>query len=89
MSVATSAGRLFITEALKVPKFGASLPGALAELSWGGWTLVVLPALLRSTGDLIATEPKHTLRLFASLSRADKLGGSGYRVETYHRYLAL
>ena len=74
MSVATSPGRLFITEALKVPKFGASLPGALAELSWGGWKLVVLPALLRSTGDLLATEPKHTLRLFASLSRADKLG---------------
>jgi U3 small nucleolar RNA-associated protein 20 len=74
MSIATSTGRLFITEALKVPKFGASLLGALAELSWGGWKLVALPALFRSTGDLLATEPKQTLRLFASLCHSDKLG---------------
>ena len=74
MSIATSAGRLFITEALKVPKFGTSLLGALAELSWGGWKLVALPALFRSTGDLLATEPKQTLRLCASLCHSDKLG---------------
>ena len=72
--MATSPGRLFITEALKVPKFGASLLGALAELSWGGWKLVALPALFRSTVDLLAIEPKQTLRLFASLCHSDKLG---------------
>lgn len=74
MSMATSVGRIFIAEALKVPKFGTSLLGALAELSWGGWKLVALPALFRSTGDLLATEPKQTLRLFASLRYSDKLG---------------
>lgn len=74
MSMATGTGRLFITEALKVPKFGVSLLGALAELSWGGWKLVVLPTLFRSTGDLLATEPKQALRLFASLRHSDKLG---------------
>ena len=70
----TSAGRLFVAEALKVPKFAPLLLGVLAELSWGGWKLVALPALFRSTGDLLATEPKRTLRLFASLSHSDKLG---------------
>lgn len=72
--MATSVGRIFIAEALKIPRFGASLLGALAELSWGGWKLVALPALFRSTGDLLATEPKQTLRLFASLRHSDKLG---------------
>lgn len=74
MSLATSSGRLFISEALKVHKFGASLLGTLAELSWGGWKLVALPALFRSTGDFLSTEPKQTLRLFASLCYANKLG---------------
>ncbi|KAF8131840.1 armadillo-type protein [Boletus edulis] len=74
MSVATSTGRLLITEALKVPKFGVSLLGALAELSWGGWKLVALPALFRSTDNLLTTQPKQTLRLFAYLHHADKLG---------------
>ncbi|KAG8220545.1 armadillo-type protein [Butyriboletus roseoflavus] len=72
--LATGAGRLFIAEALKVPRFGISLLGALAELFWGGWKLVALPILFRSTGDLLATEPKQTLRLFANLRHSDKLG---------------
>lgn len=72
--MAMSVGRLFITEALKAHKFGVSLLGALAELSWGGWKHVALPALSRSTGDLLATEPKQTLRLFASLRHSDKIG---------------
>lgn len=71
--MATNVGRTFITEALKVPKFGASLLGVLAELSWGAWKLVALPALFRSTGDLLSTEPKQTLRLFASLRHSDRL----------------
>ena len=74
MSISRSAGRLFIAEALKAPRFGASLLGALAELSWGGWKLVALPTLHRSTGDLLAASPKQTLRLFASLCHSDKLG---------------
>ncbi|KAG6382181.1 armadillo-type protein [Boletus reticuloceps] len=53
---------------------GLSLLGALAELSWGGWKLVALPALFRSTDDLLTTQPKQTLRLFAYLHHADKLG---------------
>lgn len=74
MSMSMSVGRIFIAGALKVPKFGASLLGILAESSWGGWKLVALPALLRSTGDLLAAEPKQTLRLFASLRNSNKLG---------------
>ncbi|KAG9309435.1 hypothetical protein JVU11DRAFT_10689 [Chiua virens] len=74
MSMATNVGHLFILEALKVPKFGTSLLGALAELSWGEWKLVALPALLRSTTDLLTMEPKQTLRLLSSLALADKLG---------------
>ncbi|KAG9319004.1 hypothetical protein JVU11DRAFT_1124 [Chiua virens] len=74
MSMATNVGYLFNSEALKVPKFGSSLLGALAELSWGEWKLVALPVLLRSTTDLLTMEPKQTLRLLSSLTHADKLG---------------
>lgn len=36
--------------------------------------MVALPALIRSTRDLLVAEPKQTLRLFASLEHHDKLG---------------
>lgn len=36
--------------------------------------MVALPALIRSTRDLLVAEPKQTLRLFASLKHHDKLG---------------
>ena len=74
MSISTGAGRLFITEALKAPWFGALLLGALAELSWGGWKLAAMPTLHQSTGDLLAASPKQTLPLFASLCHSNKLG---------------
>ena len=74
MSIAMSAGHFFITEALKTPKFGASLLGGPAELSWGEWKLAALLALFRSTGDLLTIEPKQMLCLCASLCHSDKLG---------------
>ncbi|KIJ13504.1 hypothetical protein PAXINDRAFT_100613 [Paxillus involutus ATCC 200175] len=74
MSIATNSGRMFIMKALETPGFGVLLLGTLAELSWGGWKLVALPALLRSTPALLSKEPKKTLRLLSSLRRPDKLG---------------
>jgi U3 small nucleolar RNA-associated protein 20 len=65
---------MFIMKALETPGFGVLLLGTLAELSWGGWKLVALPALLRSTPALLSKEPKKTLRLLSSLRRPDKLG---------------
>ncbi|KAH7883427.1 armadillo-type protein, partial [Phlebopus sp. FC_14] len=74
MSLATGAGHSFIVRALETPSFGTVLLGTLAEVSWGGWKLVALPVLLRSTPSLLSQEPKLALRLFASLRRMDKLG---------------
>ncbi|KAF9222298.1 hypothetical protein BS17DRAFT_735750 [Gyrodon lividus] len=74
MSVATNYGRTFIVKALETPRFGVLLLGTLADLSWGGWKLVALPALLKCTPTLLSKEPKKTLRLLSSLRRSDKLG---------------
>ncbi|KIJ63496.1 hypothetical protein HYDPIDRAFT_133895 [Hydnomerulius pinastri MD-312] len=74
MSIATGPGRTFILKALETPRFGTLLLGALAELSWGGWKLIALPALLKSTPSLLSQEPRKSLRLLASLRRFDRLG---------------
>jgi U3 small nucleolar RNA-associated protein 20 len=50
------------------------LCGVLAELGWGGWKLVGLPALLKATPSLLQAEPTLTLRLLASLQHSGKLG---------------
>ncbi|KAF9234002.1 armadillo-type protein [Melanogaster broomeanus] len=61
-------------KALETPKFGVLLLGALSELSWGGWKLIALPTLLRSTSTLLEKEPRKTSRLLSGLRRSDKLG---------------
>ncbi|KAG2158692.1 armadillo-type protein [Suillus bovinus] len=74
MSMSTGPGRAFVTRALGVPSLGLMLCGVLAELGWGGWKLVGLPALLKATPSLLQAEPTLTLRLLASLQHSGKLG---------------
>ncbi|KAG1818154.1 armadillo-type protein [Suillus subaureus] len=74
MSMSTGPGRAFVARALGVPSFGLMLCGVLAELGWGGWKLVGLPALLKATSGLLQAEPTLTLRLLASLQHSGKLG---------------
>ncbi|KAG1882502.1 armadillo-type protein [Suillus subluteus] len=74
MSISTGPGRAFVARALGVPSFGLMLCGVLAELGWGGWKLVGLPALLKATPSLLQAEPTLTLRLLASLQHSGKLG---------------
>ncbi|KAG2115669.1 armadillo-type protein [Suillus cothurnatus] len=74
MSMSTGPGRAFVARALGVPSFGLMLCGVLAELGWGGWKLVGLPALLKATPSLLQAEPTLTLRLLASLQHCGKLG---------------
>jgi U3 small nucleolar RNA-associated protein 20 len=74
MSMSTGPGRAFVARALGVPSFGLMLCGVLAELGWGGWKLVGLPALLKATPSLLQAEPTLTLRLLASLQHSGKLG---------------
>ncbi|KAH7909651.1 armadillo-type protein [Hygrophoropsis aurantiaca] len=74
MSLSTGPGRAFLLRAFETPSFGILLCGALFELGWGGWKLIALPALLKSTPMMLNKEPKQTLRLLACLRRAGKLG---------------
>ncbi|KAG1831616.1 armadillo-type protein [Suillus variegatus] len=74
MSMSTGPGRAFVARALGVPSFGLMLCGVLAELGWGGWKLVGLPALLKATPTLLQAEHTLTLRLLASLQHSGKLG---------------
>ncbi|KAG1774596.1 hypothetical protein EV702DRAFT_1123142 [Suillus placidus] len=74
MSMSTGPGRAFAARALGVPSFGLMLCGVLAELGWGGWKLVGLPALLKATPSLLQAEPALTLRLLAFLQHSGKLG---------------
>ncbi|KAG1832880.1 armadillo-type protein [Suillus subalutaceus] len=74
MSMSTGPGRVFVARALGVPSFGLMLCGVLAELGWGGWKLVGLPALLKATPSLLQAEPTLTLRVLASLQHSGKLG---------------
>lgn len=74
MSMSTGPGRAFVARVLGVPSFGLMLCGVLAELGWGGWKLVGLPALLKATPSLLQAEPTLTLRLLASLQHSGKLG---------------
>ncbi|KAG2752966.1 hypothetical protein P692DRAFT_201706512, partial [Suillus brevipes Sb2] len=74
MAISTGPGRAFVARALGVPSFGLMLCGVLAELGWGGWKLVGLPALLKATPSLLQAEPTLTLRLLASLQHSGKLG---------------
>jgi U3 small nucleolar RNA-associated protein 20 len=74
MAISTGPGRAFVARALDVPSFGLMLCGVLAELGWGGWKLVGLPALLKATPSLLQAEPTLTLRLLASLQHSGKLG---------------
>ncbi|KAH7929562.1 hypothetical protein BV22DRAFT_1191955 [Leucogyrophana mollusca] len=73
MSLSTGPGRIFLLRAIETPSFGVLLLGTLAELGWGGWKLIALPALLKSTPTLLQQEPKQTLRLLASLQRTGRL----------------
>ncbi|KAG1731833.1 armadillo-type protein [Suillus paluster] len=74
MVMTAGPGRAFVARALSVPSFGLMLCGVLAELGWGGWKLVGLPALLKATPSLLQAEPSLTLRLLASLQNTGKLG---------------
>ncbi|KAG1762389.1 armadillo-type protein [Suillus occidentalis] len=74
MAMSAGPGRAFVARALGVPSFGLMLCGVLAELGWGGWKLVGLPALLKATPNLLQAEPTLTLRLLASLQHSGKLG---------------
>ncbi|KAG2048035.1 hypothetical protein BDR06DRAFT_943462 [Suillus hirtellus] len=74
MSMSTGPGRAFVARALGVPSFGLMLCGVLAELGWGGWKLVGLPALLKATPTLLQAEHTLTLRLLAYLQHSGKLG---------------
>ncbi|KAG2102831.1 armadillo-type protein [Suillus discolor] len=74
MTMSTGPGRAFVARALGVPSFGLMLCGVLAELGWGGWKLVGLPALLKATPTLLQAEHTLTLRLLASLQHSGKLG---------------
>ncbi|KAG0701153.1 armadillo-type protein [Suillus ampliporus] len=74
MAMSAGPGRVFVAQVLSVPSFGLMLCGVLAELGWGGWKLVGLPALLKATPSLLQAEPSLTLRLLASLQHAGKLG---------------
>ncbi|KAG2749045.1 hypothetical protein P692DRAFT_201805432 [Suillus brevipes Sb2] len=74
MAMSTGLGRAFVARALGVPSFGLMLCGVLAELGWGGWKLVGLPALLKATPSLLQAEPTLMLRLLASLQHSGKLG---------------
>ena len=55
--------------------FGLKFNGCLAELEWGGWKLVALPLLLKSTvkSDLIEERPRRLIGFLAALKRAKKL----------------
>jgi hypothetical protein len=57
IAMSTGPGRTFVARALRVPSFGLMLCGVLAELGWGGWRLVGLPALLKATPGLLQAEP--------------------------------
>jgi U3 small nucleolar RNA-associated protein 20 len=56
-------------------RFALKLNGCLAELGWGGWKLVALPLLLKTTvsSSVLEQEPKKVLGFLASLKRAKKL----------------
>jgi hypothetical protein len=63
IAMSTGPGRAFVARALRVPSFGLMLCGVLAELGWGGWKLVRLSALLKTTPGLLQAEPTLMLRL--------------------------
>lgn len=49
------------------------LHGTLADLGWGGFQMIAMPALIKRTPRLLEDDKKHTLRLLASLQRNGKL----------------
>ena len=55
--------------------FALKFNGCLAELEWGGWKLVALPLLLKSTvkSDLIEKRPRRLIGFLAALKTAKKL----------------
>ncbi|KAG2052972.1 hypothetical protein BDR06DRAFT_982935 [Suillus hirtellus] len=65
-------GCAFVAQALGVPSFSLMLCSVLAELGWGGWKFVRLPALLKATPTLLQAEHTLTLRLLASLQHSRK-----------------
>lgn len=73
LSLWTSHGRKVIERSQLYPTFFLALLGSLAELNWGGWKLLGLPAVLRRTPDLLETEPDTTLQLLAGLYNGRKL----------------
>jgi U3 small nucleolar RNA-associated protein 20 len=55
--------------------FALKFTGCLAELEWGGWKLVALPLLLKSTikSDFFEKEPRRLIGFLAALKTAKKL----------------
>ncbi|OBZ65821.1 U3 small nucleolar RNA-associated protein 20 [Grifola frondosa] len=56
------------------PVLGIELTGALSDLSWGGWKLIALPHITKTTHQLLESHPKETLGLLAALHREKRLG---------------
>ncbi|KAK7030946.1 U3 snoRNP protein [Paramarasmius palmivorus] len=53
--------------------FTLKLHGVLADLGWGGWKMIALPALVKKSPKLLEVKGREVVRLLAALSRSGKL----------------
>lgn len=74
MSVWMGPGRKLLEYSWTVPIFGVRLHGALWELHWGGWKMIALPGVLKSTPVILEKGPRLGAGFLAALCTSGKLG---------------
>lgn len=67
-------GRKLLEYSWTVPIFGVRLHGALWELHWGGWKMIALPGVLKSTPVILEKGPRLGAGFLAALCTSGKLG---------------
>lgn len=75
MPVWLGPGRKALERAWERPVLGLELCGALSDLSWGGWKMLVLPYIQKMTPSLFETHPAKALELLSSLHSQGRLDG--------------